>query len=483
MSDRVGKEKKIKLIGTILLWILALLICSLSKNSFISDGIPLTDSSVFQYIGYQMWKHGGIPYVDFFDHKGPVIYFVNMLGTYLSLRYGIFLIELLFMMVTLFFSWKTLAMFSDHLTALFSTILCYLFLYDFFECGNLVEEYAMAFMAVSIYLFSDYYKQKKVTCLRIIIIGICFASVLFLIPNMIGIWLVFCAGIFIQELITKNYIFLIKVSGLFLLGVFIVSIPILVYLWYCQALKLFWDCYITFNFEYSGFAEGSAIQSFYSYLKSEFFIITICFWGIAILGNKRESWFWKYYLSALIALIVSVLLCCVSGNPVPHYLMTVFPIAAVGYGIGVPKVLGWMNGKGKVMILLGIGLQLMMFPKTYFKFQDEQKVNFDQVIGKIQEYSDENDRITVYGNACKYYLISERTSVSRYMYQYPIGDVRVSIMDAYFNDLCEKEPKMIIVDHTFDMAEENNERMERLIVSYDLLYEEEDISLWIKGLE
>ena len=69
------------------------------------------------------------------------------------------------------------------------------------------------------------------------------------------------------------------------------------------------------------------------------------------------------------------------------------------------------------------------------------------------------------------------------MYQYPIGDVRVSIMDAYFNDLCEKEPKMIIVDHTFDMAEENNERMERLIVSYDLLYEEEDISLWIKGLE
>ena len=38
--------------------------------------ISYTDSSVFQYIGSSMLD-GAVPYRDVFDHKGPLIYFIN----------------------------------------------------------------------------------------------------------------------------------------------------------------------------------------------------------------------------------------------------------------------------------------------------------------------------------------------------------------------------------------------------------------------
>ena len=37
-----------------------------------------TDSSVFLYIGKQMHA-GKVPYVDLFDHKGPILYFIQWL--------------------------------------------------------------------------------------------------------------------------------------------------------------------------------------------------------------------------------------------------------------------------------------------------------------------------------------------------------------------------------------------------------------------
>ena len=41
-----------------------------------NNRFPTEDSSVFLYIGERMTE-GGIPYRDFFDHKGPMLYFVE----------------------------------------------------------------------------------------------------------------------------------------------------------------------------------------------------------------------------------------------------------------------------------------------------------------------------------------------------------------------------------------------------------------------
>ncbi len=45
--------------------------------------IPLDDKEVFRYGGWVLSK-GGVPYRDFFDHKPPLIYFLNFAGLLLG---------------------------------------------------------------------------------------------------------------------------------------------------------------------------------------------------------------------------------------------------------------------------------------------------------------------------------------------------------------------------------------------------------------
>lgn len=55
--------------------------------------IPLDDKEVFRYAGWVIFK-GGVPYRDFFDHKPPLIFFLNFFGLLLG-SWGLWLIDLL----------------------------------------------------------------------------------------------------------------------------------------------------------------------------------------------------------------------------------------------------------------------------------------------------------------------------------------------------------------------------------------------------
>ena len=64
-----------------------------------------TDSAQFLTIG-KAWALGKIPYIDVFDHKGPLIFFIDMLGFLISWggvkqTIGIMIIQIVFMSFTL----------------------------------------------------------------------------------------------------------------------------------------------------------------------------------------------------------------------------------------------------------------------------------------------------------------------------------------------------------------------------------------------
>ncbi len=63
--------------------------------------IPHRDSGVFLYIGQGVLE-GKIPYLDFWDHKGPLIYYINALGLFLFKEsyWGVWLMELFFLTIS-----------------------------------------------------------------------------------------------------------------------------------------------------------------------------------------------------------------------------------------------------------------------------------------------------------------------------------------------------------------------------------------------
>ena len=62
---------------------------------------PTEDSSVFLYIGKRMLE-GKLPYRDLFDHKGPILYLIEVLGLCLSPQStdGVWVLEVLNLLVT-----------------------------------------------------------------------------------------------------------------------------------------------------------------------------------------------------------------------------------------------------------------------------------------------------------------------------------------------------------------------------------------------
>lgn len=84
MRDRNIPKRDIVLLGIIAF--LFVLIFSFSTSPLYPNYWG-SDSAQFQTIG-MAWASGKIPYRDIFDHKGPFIFWVNMLGYKMGGRAG-----------------------------------------------------------------------------------------------------------------------------------------------------------------------------------------------------------------------------------------------------------------------------------------------------------------------------------------------------------------------------------------------------------
>lgn len=74
---------------------------SYSTSPFYRLNEVLKDSYIFQIVG-KYWDGRSIPYLDLFDHKGPLIFGIDALGYKLTgNRYGIFAIQVVLMSVVI----------------------------------------------------------------------------------------------------------------------------------------------------------------------------------------------------------------------------------------------------------------------------------------------------------------------------------------------------------------------------------------------
>lgn len=162
-------------------------------------GNTYPDSSVFNYVA-RLILRGGMPYRDTFDHKGPLIYLIDALGLIINRQVGIWIIEFCFSLVTVLFAFKTARVLGcGHISSCVAVAVNVLTISYFFAGGNLVEEYACAFLMTSLYLFCKYFKTKEIKTIELVICGVSFAAVCLLRINMIALWVVMCVGVLVDR--------------------------------------------------------------------------------------------------------------------------------------------------------------------------------------------------------------------------------------------------------------------------------------------
>ncbi|AMP20003.1 hypothetical protein AZF37_01365 [endosymbiont 'TC1' of Trimyema compressum] len=187
------------------------------------------DSSIYNYVGWLM-NQGFTPYIDIRDSKGPVFYFMEMLGIYGG-TLSLWVFEGILLFIAFLFCYKMFKMHVNKNIAIFSTLFIIISTVFIFDRGNMVEEFALPFCFIALYILAKYPLQNySLKIHQILILGGTFGAVLLMRPNIPMLWLAFCFVILVHSIIIKKYKRLLIYPLTFILGVAIIMLPFIIYL-------------------------------------------------------------------------------------------------------------------------------------------------------------------------------------------------------------------------------------------------------------
>lgn len=428
--------------------------CSLLMSLFATSNpfssISIGDSAVYVYVA-KVLIDGGMPYRDAFDHKGPLIYLIDAAGLLIDEKSGIWLIELLSLYITFLFAFKIIRLLKCDffLSCLVVTLGIFIQL-NYFQGGNLTEEYACAFITVSLYYFLVFFNTGTIRIRHIIICGISFSAVCMLRPNMIAVWVVMFSGVIFNCLSNRREEIIYQWVKWFITGILVIALPILVWIIANNAFDAFIEDYIIFNIMYS-----SDSKTAFNIIKTILFFIFECepalmvsilfLFYFYVKQRKLEDWL------CLVALLLSIIMACISGRKLLHYGMIFYPLIIYAIARVFSKFINFCNGSliGKcikagiipVCIIFIVGFVFLPWLSFLNKDVEEDKL----IATLVQSVTSKDDKITVCGNNNTIYLLSNRKSSSRYSYQYPIADVNSGIWEEYLKDIKKLTTKVIVV--------------------------------------
>ena len=427
-----------------------------------------TDSGVFQTVAMMM-NEGFMPYRDSFDHKGPLIYFLDLLGRMVNERWGVCFIEWCSLFYSLIVFFKIAGLVTEKWSVKLMTIfIAALFLLSLFhtDYGNMTEEYAMPLIATSLYLFLNYQIKGSKRWWMIALAGGCFAGVVLLRPNMIATWLVYCICIFVCEIVNKNYNDAIKSVIWFLIGASVVLLPVVIWLGMNGTLKDCWEVYVVFNIKYANSMDHVMVRRAYvlaSFALMPVVVLSFCSCVYFILENKFKSSVLNVYF---VYLVVALILLSMSARKFPHYAMvlvpaTVYPVAMavdrlVSSNDGLKIIAGFCDRYVKsLMAIISVLFICGAYAVTSFlSGLDKGQIKHEtrEVCRLIEQNTTAVDRISVYGNFDTVYLFTHRLHATRFSYQHPIITIDENYRNEYWDGMRKELPKVVVVVQTKEVS-------------------------------
>ena len=417
-------------------------------------------------MGWRMLM-GDVPYRDVWDHKPPLIYFVDALGLAFTPNsmWGVWALQFVFIFFTLFFIYKALHEQFGTMAALIGTIALTSGMLTVIENGNVTEEYALVFQAICIWLCIKAWKNDFPLNTSFWI-GFCGGWAFNSKQTTIGLWIVYGLVLLIVRLRQRK---LPWKDGLSLLtGWVIPTLLFVAYLASHNALTDFWQQAFDYNFTYIGKHEG--IRSLIPVFAKGFFLLSngwvlylaVAGWlaGLAYCWLNRKDLFntaRSLIVIGLIGLPIEVIFITISGRSIIHYYLTPMPIMGIMVGTAaytLPFLMGkirqlgslnfqkWLPGVVVLVVLLGQFGQVRNYPQ-YVK--DMSKNEYADVIEYVANNTQPEDKVLVIGAESVLNFLTRRESPTRYVYQYPLALTGSRPMfEEYFNQILENDPVLII---------------------------------------
>ena len=280
------------------------------------------DPAIFKQMGLALLR-GKTLYVDYFDNKGCILYFIQALGLWMGGNFFILLMQAFSLTITLMIWDKMLALYRDERGRLMSLGIALVLLLCFYQDGDLTEEWCLPFASYPLLVYFRALKaNKEIRSYHWLIIGFCFGVIAFIRINNAVPFLGFVIYSFIIYLIRKDFKRILINATCFLSGVIIIACACILYFY----LKAGWHgidemFYATFlsNFEYLSMKGKHRVFLCIFYCLFLF----LCFMQ-QILNSRNNK-------EILIPAIISYLLFVITFGTrcFTHYLMALLPLLVI----------------------------------------------------------------------------------------------------------------------------------------------------------
>lgn len=430
---------------------------------------PSHDYSIFAYIGQQILR-GKMPYTELWDHKPPLIFYLNALGLRLaggSLA-GIWVLEFTaFFVGNLIFYLILKRCFPKWISlfVLLTGMLHYVRVLDF---GNYTEEVSLFFVFCTLGLFFRRNTERHVLLCGIAA-GLCCGAAFTSKQNTIGCWCALLLMDIIRAALNKSDKALIRRCVKFWLGALggflAVNAAWVIYFACSGALAAYWDVAFRFNLIYSEKSGESRLACAWTTLTflptvSPYLFLSAVSWfscafeavrnGAEKLMNDHPLAFW-----ALLDLPIELFFAGLSGMNYQHYFILCIPPLTV-------LLCAAVNALSEQVIRFPIlfrvtavcVLILASFPLLHL-YADNYSPRMPSAYTKSRDYllrqTDPDRPILVWGSRSALYVMSERYAPTAYFNERPLylfqGDVRASQWEELLSDILRDPPQVIIWTH------------------------------------
>ena len=427
------------------------------------------DSSVFMYSGWRI-LNGEMPYVDLWDHKPPLVYYIDALGLFISggSTWGIWILEFITLFLASFLGFSLVKKHFGELAAIISTYLWLINLFFLFKGGNLTEQWALPFQFGALFLFSKSQENQNKRWI-FFVIGILGGLAFMTKQTAIGIWLAIGIFLLIRIIVSEDRKTSLHDLALMVMGVSVVILLVCGYFIIKGAWKEFWDVAFGYNFIYSQPHPNSIlnrIQSFF-YLNyvSRQFIFPISVLGIVsyliIPKKKLEPAKAALLFIALIDVVFEIIFIHLRDNVFEHYCISLLPALMLFSGLMISIWETWIENVGvtkiskTVIALLVIIILSYGIVWDYYDYLVGYQVPYDkEAIQYVEANTQPTDSVyiwTVVDLRVNFY--TKRICPTRFINALPLQEyayVTEDMVIEFLDDLLEAKPALILDNHPVD---------------------------------
>jgi hypothetical protein len=427
------------------------------------------DGGIFLYVGSLILK-GKVPYLDVWENKGPLVFYINAFGLFLTngSRWGVWLLEFLFFFCAGYIGYILINRIMGAIPALVGTFVWITAAGNVLQGGNFSEEYSLlfSFVAALFYLKSLEQPDHKLYSL---LIGISLGLNILLRPNNIGMQAAAVGAYFVLAVISRNWLLLFQRLILIALGGIAVLAPVILYFSLQGALMEMVNVVLVFNYQYS---DGSGLSRVLDGLLNASTSIGLMFVAIALFGYalslfslvKREVFntvLGKFLLILIIGWPIEAVLSTLSGRNYPHYFLVWAPYLGLlcayvtyvllrqflprseKYVIVCILILLTITLTGKINVWKGYGTVIARWwssPQVGLDYRDP-------VASYILENTSPGDKVFVWGFRPIINFVSDRESPASFL-PYPLIHVDTPLgqhwADQFYTQFTVDPPVLVI---------------------------------------